>query len=252
MSGANHADGADFVITIPDDIVLTGELFYQISYTGGAVSFTGVGADQRYSMYPGLETYCWNILWASATENSHRQIASGIVVARAASSEVDANDEAVVLAQFDGIGPALYWNDAIAPNIGQRFDIGTATLKQLTVDFLATFTGVENIYTVTFWQWDSNYETTVAGTPVYVYNGFNHQDNTDLVLTIPADITLTGDIYYEINVIANISPVEPPAFMTWIGSNSVAGLESYRGGVKQGADYAASIIVTKSDLDENM
>jgi len=237
------------VIEIPEEYRLSGDLFYPLCYTGGFASFTGVCADPRYPTYPGLETYCWNVLWASATENSRRQVASCIVVEKSASSEPDANGETVVLSQFGGMNPSgnnyLYWNDDATPKIGQRFNIGTKALKQLTVNALSTFMGYRNIFTVTFWQWNDNYATTTAATPLYVYNGTNHPDSTDFVLNIPADVVLTGDIYYEIEVLTNNGVFV--VFMTWIGSSPIKGLVSYRGGMAALGHYAARIVVELGD-----
>ena len=161
--------------------------------------------------------------------------------------EPEVDGDRVVLSQFNGIGADKYWNDDQTSKIGQRFNIGTSTLKQLTVYSLATFEGAQNTFTVSFWQWNSNYDTTTSETPLYVYNGSNHIDSHDFVLTIPEDVILSGDLYYEINVLSSVNalPGSPAVFMPWIGIDQVEGLASYKGGVKLDANFASSIVVKK-------
>ncbi|MBR6782628.1 MAG: SGNH/GDSL hydrolase family protein [Clostridia bacterium] len=81
---------------------------------------------------------------------------------------------------------------------GQRFDIGSNTLKQLVITNLATYTNNVNTWEIKFWQWDTNQPITVQGTPIYTKTGSNHIDSTDFIIDIPDNITLSGVIYYEI------------------------------------------------------
>ena len=154
----------------------------------------------------------------------------------------------IVLAKFDGYGTSpnfLFWNTDSSMKFGQRYNIGAHALKQITVSNVGTYTGYVNTWMVMIWKWDTNYATTTKGTPYYTYTGTNHADSTNMVINIPSDIVIAGDIYYEVVVLS--SDGANPSFMPWIGSNAVSGLESYRGGVKATNHYASSISVVPYD-----
>ena len=131
---------------------------------------------------------------------------------------------------------------------GQQFDIGSNALKQITVNSVGTYVGTVNMFTVKVWSWNNSYAATTAGTPLYEYTGYNHADGTDMVINIPADKIITGNIYYEVNVLS--SDGANPSFMPWIASNPVEGLVSYRGGVAATNHYASKIVVVAYDGSE--
>ena len=86
-----------------------------------------------------------------------------------------------------------------APNnyFGQRYDIGEAILKKVSIADMATYAdGNTNTWSFKVWQWNTDYTTTVAATPLFEANGENHPDNSTFSMDIPTDKFITGDIYY--------------------------------------------------------
>ena len=195
--GMNHMDSTDFVVEIPDTYRIYGDIYYEIQYTRGTMTFTGWADTGTYQK--GLESYLSGIKW----ENHYG--ASFIVIVPAnfdpnppesddSGSTTPTDPDVIVLADRAGYTPQTGGGDFF----GQRFDLGSSTLKQLVITKLATFTDNVNTWEIKFWQWDTNQPITVKGTPLYTVTGSNHIDTNDFIIDIPDGITLTGVIYYEI------------------------------------------------------
>ena len=159
----------------------------------------------------------------------------------------------VTLARYNGKGADpdfLYWNVDGSLNFGQQFNLGQYPLKKVIVDAVGTYLGYENVWTFKIWQWDTNYKTTVTGTPLYEYTGYDLADCTDLEVDIPDDLTITGEVYYEICVLESDGQSGSGAtagFMPWIGSNPVDGLVSYANGMRALNNYASRIVIELPD-----
>ena len=128
-----------------------------------------------------------------------------------------------------------------APNnyFGQRFNIGDKLLKKISITEMATYAdGGENTWTFKVWQWNTDYETTVAGTPLFETEGANHPDNTTFAMEIPSDKYITGDVYYEVTYVTGTG-----CFTGWTADNVAEGVETYVAGAKKDGSYASSIVV---------
>ena len=196
--GMNHVEPADFVVEIPDSIRIYGDIFYEIEYTDGTMTFTGWADNGIYQ--PGLESYLMGI----KTENHYGAqfvvIDPGVFdpnppVSGGSGSTIPDDPDVVVLADRGNSFTPLTSGSEF---FGQRFDIESSTLKQLVITDLSTFGNNVNTWEIKFWQWNTNQPMTVKGTPIYTKTGSNHVDGTDLVIDIPDNVTLTGVIYYEI------------------------------------------------------
>ena len=128
-----------------------------------------------------------------------------------------------------------------APNnyFGQRYDIGEAILKKVSIADMATYAdGNTNTWSFKVWQWDTDYATTVAATPLFEANGENHPDNTTFNMDIPTNKFISGDIYYEISYDSGSG-----CFTGWTADTVTEGVETYMAGqLKEGA-YSASLVV---------
>ena len=153
-------------------------------------------------------------------------------------------DETLVLGIRDG-GPFI---TAGEKKFGQRGQIGENILKKITIMDLATYAdGNTNTWSFKVWQWNTDYATTVAGTPLFDYNGENHQDNMTFSIDIPAELFIGGDIYYEIEYLTGSG-----TFTGWVAKDVVPGLETYVNGELRSDSYAASITVgVKAERPEN-
>ena len=153
-------------------------------------------------------------------------------------------DETLILGIRDG-GPFI---TAGEKKFGQRGQIGENILKKITIMDLATYSdGNTNTWSFKVWQWNTDYATTVAGTPLFDYNGENHQDNMTLSIDIPAELFIGGDIYYEIEYLTGSG-----TFTGWVAKDVVPGLETYVNGELRSDSYAASITVgVKAERPEN-
>ena len=155
----------------------------------------------------------------------------------------------VTLARYNGKGADpdfLYWNIDGSLNFGQLFNVGSYPLKKVIVDSVGTYLGYQNVWSFKIWQWDGKYKSTTTSTPLYEYTGYDLADSTDLVVEIPDDLVITGQVYYEIRVLESDGVSEGGSiagFMPWIGSNSLEGLVSYAGGMKSLNNYASRIVV---------
>ena len=125
-------------------------------------------------------------------------------------------------------------------NFGQRFTVAEGFLKQITITNMATYAdGNANKWNVTIWAWNTDYATTVAGTPLYTVDGENHSDNQHFVLDVPAAKMISGDIYYEITYVEGSAQ-----FTGWTADGGVAeGVETYVGGSLAEGTYASSVVV---------
>ena len=194
--GFNHADSTDFIVEIPLEGRITGEVFVELTYDSGNTAFTAWVGTNPVS---GYQCYLHGMSDLSGTPV--QPMAASIVVVpvdgiadKEYTGSAPTDPDVIVLADKAGFSPQTGGGDFF----GQRFDIGNDTLKQLVITKLATFSDNVNTWEIKFWQWDTNQPITVSGTPIYTATGSNHTDSADFVLDIPDSITLTGEIYYEI------------------------------------------------------
>ena len=194
--GFNHADSTDFIVNIPLEVRITGEVFVELSYDSGNTAFTAWVGSNPTSGYQ-----CYLAGMSDLNGTPVQPMAASIVVVpvdgiadKEYTGSAPTDPDVIVLADKAGFSPQTGGGDFF----GQRFDIGNDTLKQLVITKLATFADNVNTWEVKFWQWDTNQPITVSGTPIYTATGSNHTDSADFVLDIPENITLTGEIYYEI------------------------------------------------------
>ncbi|MBQ9779553.1 MAG: hypothetical protein IJW00_01275 [Clostridia bacterium] len=115
-------------------------------------------------------------------------------------------------------------------NFGQRYNIGDDVLSNVSIIAMATYAdGDINKWNFKVWQWDTDYGTTVAGTPLFDQNGENHKDNQTFSIDIPTELNIRGDIYYEITYVEG--PSADKAFTGWTASGGPAeGVETYVAG----------------------
>ena len=123
---------------------------------------------------------------------------------------------------------------------GQKLPLGETFLKNVTVSAMATYAdGNENTWSFKVWQWAGDYATTVAGTPLFVTTGENHNDNSDFTVEIPAKLLISGDVYYEVEYLTGAKNFTP-----WTAeSNLIEGVESYVDGNLKEGTYASSVVV---------
>ena len=137
-----------------------------------------------------------------------------------------------------------------APNnyFGQRYDIGEAILKKISIADMATYAdGNTNTWTFKVWQWNTDYATTVAATPLFEANGENHPDNTTFNMDIPTDKFIRGDIYYEISYDSGSG-----CFTGWTSDTVTEGVETYVAGNKVEGAYSANLVVGTPVTEEEV
>ncbi len=137
-----------------------------------------------------------------------------------------------------------------APNnyFGQRYDIGEAILKKISIADMATYAdGNTNTWSFKVWQWNTDYATTVAATPLFETNGENHPDNTTFNMDIPTDKFIRGDIYYEISYDSGSG-----CFTGWTSDTVTEGVETYVAGQLKEGSYSASLVVGTPVTEEEV
>ena len=149
------------------------------------------------------------------------------------------DDLAFDLGLREGANKDTPFSPAADKKIGQKLPLGETILKQITVTNLACYSdGNTNTWSLKIWAWNTDYETTVAGTPLYVLTGENHTDCANFVADIPAKLLITGDVYYELEYLTGTG-----GFTGWTAENIFEGVETYSGGAKRDGGYAASVVV---------
>ena len=146
------------------------------------------------------------------------------------------DDLPVTLGTRDGDTP---FSPATDKKIGQKLPLGETILKQITIKALACYSdGNTNTWSFKIWQWAGDYESTVAGTPLYAITGENHGDCQDFVANIPAKLLISGDVYYEAEYLTGSG-----GFTGWTAKDIYEGVETYSGGAKRDGGYAAEVVV---------
>ena len=123
---------------------------------------------------------------------------------------------------------------------GQKLPLGETFLKQITIKNMATYAdGNTNTWALKIWAWNTDYATTVAGTPLYVVNGENHQDNQDFIVDIPVKLLISGDVYYELEYLTGSAQ-----FTGWAADVIlVEGVQTYVAGELAEGTYASAVVV---------
>ena len=144
-------------------------------------------------------------------------------------------DETIVL----GSGQGSAFSGAPNTYFGQRYNIGENLLKKITITSLATYAdGNTNTWSFKIWNWNTDYATTVAATPLYETTGENHTDNAPFVVTVPDTCYITGDVYYEISYLSGSG-----CFTGWVAGTVIEGVETYLAGNLATGTYTSSITV---------
>lgn len=146
----------------------------------------------------------------------------------------ETEQQTVELGVRDG---GIFGNGITGQSFGQRIPLNQAFLEQIIIKSLGTYANNENAWKLSIWQWDGDYATTVSGTPLFETSGANHSDCADLIIDIPIEFLISGDIYYEITRLSG------QGFAVWTAKDVVYGVESYVGGQLQEGSYASSIVV---------
>ena len=162
-------------------------------------------------------------------------------------AETEIVEQTVVLAKFTGTEAGVQ-NAVGARSYGMQFNVGNGELKRITLDKLATFADSVNTWTLKIWSWDTDYNTTIAGTVLYETTGSNHQDSTNFIVAIPDGIVIKGEVLVELTYDSGET-----AFTGWIGADPVAGYQCYLAGMSSLGEnpvqpIAASIVVKKAVL----
>ena len=123
---------------------------------------------------------------------------------------------------------------------GQKLPLGNNYLTGVTVKDMATYAdGNVNTWSFKVWAWNTDYETTVAGTVLFELTGENHPDNSSFVVEIPFEKLITGDVYYEIEYLTGKAQ-----FTGWTADSIlVPGVETYVAGNLTQGTYASYIVV---------
>jgi len=92
-----------------------------------------------------------------------------------------------------------------------------------TENYSGTATGKFALY-----QWDTDYATTVAGTPLYSFEVSYANNTTEITWSMPDDLLVTGEVLW------TLTPDESSAtgFAPWGAKDQIAGVHSYCNGVK--------------------
>ena len=119
--------------------------------------------------------------------------------------------------------------------LGQKVSLDENFLKSITLRSVAT-SGSKPAWKLKLWVWNTDYDTTIASAPLFVATGKDHEDWADLTIEIPAALGITGDIYYEIEVLSGQMLIHQ-------AEAKFEGLETYLNGVPNGTSYESHMVV---------
>lgn len=99
------------------------------------------------------------------------------------------------------------------------------------IDF-ATYSNNTNKGKFSLYQWKGSYDKTVSAKPLYSMDLVNFVDHTDLIMELPADVKVTGELYFEFVCTAG------SGYTPWFASGGVTpdvpgvvtGMTAYQGG----------------------
>lgn len=110
------------------------------------------------------------------------------------------NDSGIEVVRFDksGSSGAPYMSGLNVP-VGYRFTLDESKkLLQINLVDFATYSNNVNRGSFKLYRWLGDYASTVAEQPLYGREIVNHADHSDLVLDIPSDDKLSGELYFEV------------------------------------------------------
>ena len=243
-TGYDHPDCDDMVIDIPDNLTITGMVYYEVTVLEtdgkGASSFmTWIGS----SPVKGLVSYRGGM--AALGHYAARIVVDlGDNVETLPETEEDTTPETEAnLEGYDVIVLGKFTNTQNSHNkwgsqpFGQKFVLPEGyALKGLTINKVTTFIDDNvNTWTIKFWQWNSNSGVTTYSEPLYEVSGKNHVNGKDFVVAIPDGVALTGEIYYELHYTSG-----PTGFTGWVTNDSADGVISFVDGAVMGNNFASS------------
>ena len=98
----------------------------------------------------------------------------------------------------NGTGGTPYMSGLNSP-VGYVFTLDPEVrLLKITVPDFATYSNNVNKGTFKLYEWKGDRTSTVAATPLVEREILNHADHSDLILEIPAEAKITGELYFEV------------------------------------------------------
>ncbi len=157
-----------------------------------------------------------------------------------------ADDSGIEVIRFDksGSSGAPYMSGLNVP-VGYRFTLDESKkLLQINLVDFATYSNNVNRGSFKLYRWQDDYATTVAAQPLYQREIVNHADHSDLVLDIPSDDKLTGQLYFEVICL------EGTSYTPWAAADGqsaerpgkVTGMQAYLNG-QPAAPFVCSITI---------
>ena len=218
-----------------EDVVLAANTYSELGWAVHAIEIDLTGVDYNGPVYVTYDTLPGTFMLISSVEFTYDP---NYVEPEAPVEVPEHYDQVVVLGERDPAGaPYMGAGDK---KMGQKLPLGETILKQITIKDLATYSdGNTNTWSFKVWAWNTDYATTVAGTPLYEITGENHNDNATFVLDIPVELMITGDVYYELEYLSGSG-----GFTGWPAKEVlVEGVESYVAGNLKAGTYASSVVV---------
>ncbi len=149
----------------------------------------------------------------------------------------------------NGTGGSPYMSGLNNP-VGYVFTVDASKrLLAITIPDFATYSNNTNRGTFKLYQWDGSHSSTTAKKPLVEQEIVNHADHSDLVLEIPAELKVTGSLYFEIICL------EGTAYTPWNAEGGLieeipgklTDMQAYLGG-SMAHPFAAS--VTIADMED--
>ncbi len=149
----------------------------------------------------------------------------------------------------NGTGGSPYMSGLNNP-VGYAFTVDASKrLLTITIPDFATYSNNTNRGTFKLYRWDGSHASSTSKTPLVEREIVNHQDHSDLVLDIPADLKLTGNLYFEVICL------EGTAYTPWNAEGGLieeipgklTDMQAYLGG-SMSHPFAAS--VTIADMED--
>ncbi len=149
----------------------------------------------------------------------------------------------------NGTGGSPYMSGLNNP-VGYAFTVDASKrLLAITIPDFATYNNNTNRGTFKLYKWDGSVSSTTAKTPLVEREIVNHADHSDLVLDIPADKKITGDLYFEIICLegSSYTPWNAEGGLIDEIPGKLTGMQAYLGG-SMAHPFAAS--VTIADMED--
>ncbi|MBQ9150908.1 MAG: hypothetical protein IJX72_01560, partial [Clostridia bacterium] len=125
-------------------------------------------------------------------------LASLTAVTAFAAEEEDISGVQTISFAKNGVGSSPYMSGLNNP-VGYVFKLDPEKrLLNITIPEFATYNNNTNKGTFKLYEWKGDRDSTVATSPIVDRAIVNHVDHDALVLEIPAELKVTGDLYFEV------------------------------------------------------